>query len=42
MKKQEYASPIAEIILCDGAVKTLDTVSGDKEGSHVLLSWLVD
>ena len=41
MEKQEYASPIAEIIVCETA-QTLDTVSGDKEGSHVLLSWLVD
>lgn len=41
MKKQTYTAP--ELILVDMSekVNTLTTVSGDKEGSTVLLSWLI-
>ena len=41
MKREEYVSPRAEIIVCE-TVQTLNTISGDKEGSAVLISWLVD
>ena len=40
--KMEYIAPAVEIIVVEAKVNTLDTTSGDKEGSRVLLSWLVD
>lgn len=40
--KMEYIAPAVEIIVIEAAVNTLNPVSGDKEGSAVLLSWLVD
>ncbi len=42
MKREEYVSPRADILLCDSAVQTLTQNSGSGEGSAVLLSWLVD
>ena len=42
MEKRAYTAPMADIIDMAEKVNTLDTVSGDKEGSKVLLSWLVD
>lgn len=41
MKREKYVSPRAEFIVCE-AVQTLNPISGDKEGSAVLISWLVD
>lgn len=38
--KEKYIAPAVEIIVVE-AVNTLTTVSGDKEGSTVLLSWLI-
>ena len=40
--KEMYIAPAVEIIVVETAVNTLEPVSGDKEGSTVLLSWLVD
>ena len=42
MEKKTYTAPQAIIIDMSEKVNTLDTISGDKEGSRVLLSWLVD
>ena len=42
MEKKLYTAPQAIIIDMSEKVNTLDTISGDKEGSRVLLSWLVD
>lgn len=39
--KEKYIAPELEIIAVS-AVSTLDTVSGDREGSSVLVSWLID
>ena len=41
MKREEYVSPRAEIIICE-TVQTLDKNSGSGEGSAVLVSWLID
>ena len=39
--KEKYIAPTVEIIVVE-AVNTLNVISGDKEGSAVLVSWLVD
>ncbi len=41
MKREEYVSPRAEIIICESTVQTLDPNSGSGEGSVVMLSWLI-
>ena len=40
--KEKYIAPSVEIILVEASVNTLNIISGDKEGSAVLVSWLVD
>jgi len=42
MKKQVYTPPQVILVELGEKVSTLDTVSGNKEGSSVLVSWLVD
>ena len=42
MEKKLYTAPQAVIIDMSEKVNTLEGTSGDKEGSRVLLSWLVD
>ena len=40
--KEKYIAPVAEIIEVAAEVNTLNIVSGETEGSSVLVSWLVD
>ena len=41
MEKKTYTAPQIAIVDMSEKVSTLNTVSGDKEGSAVLVSWLV-
>ena len=40
--KEKYIAPVVEIIVVEASVNTLNIISGDKEGSAGLVSWLVD
>ena len=41
MEKKTYTAPLIDIIDMSEKVNTLEIISGDKEGSAVLVSWLV-
>ncbi len=41
--KEKYIAPAVEIIVIEAAVNTLtEQLSQNKEGSAVMLSWLID
>ena len=40
--KEKYIAPAVEIIVVEETVNTLNIISGNGEGSAVLVSWLVD